>query len=144
MNNSPNFLESCEMLGLNPDELMLSPTLTDNTPDSVRKRIKQLNAATKLSICMMAWNKIDEFEPDENAVFNQKNVGYIPYFYYKDGRLFSSGYASYGSSAGLVNATALHAAATTYATFGLRLSFITRDRAVAFGETFIEIFNELI
>ena len=144
MNNSPNFLESCEMLGLNPDELMLSPTLSDNTPDIVRKRIKQLNAATKLSICMMAWNKIDEFEPDENAVFHKKNVGYTPYFNYKDGRLLSSGLAYIGSYAGIVFAYANSAAALSFAYFGLRLCFKSRDRAIEFGETFIDIFNELI
>lgn len=144
MNNSPNFLESCEMLGLNPDELMLSPTLTDNTPDSVRKRIKQLNAATKLSVCMMAWNKIDGFEPDERANYNQEGVGYTPYFYFEGGRLLSSGYASYGSYAGIVFAIAYDAAATTSASFGLHLCFITRKRAVEFGEKLIDTFNELV
>ena len=144
MNNSPNFLESCEMLGLNPDELMLSPTLSDNTPDSVRKRIKQLNAATKLSVCMMAWNKIDGFEPDEIAVYLQENVGHTPHFDLKDGMLLSSGSAYLGSLAGLVSAYANPAAANTNANFGLRLCLKTRERAIEFGETFIEIFNELI
>ena len=144
MNNSPNFLESCEMLGLNPDELMLSPTLSDNTPDSVRKRIKQLNAATKLSVCMMAWNKQDGFEPDETANYNQEGVGYTPYFYFECGRLLSSGYANYGSYAGFVYAYANTAASYALAYFGLRLCFKTQDRAVEFGEVFIETFNELI
>ena len=144
MNNSPNFLESCEMLGLNPDELMLSPTLSDTTPDSVRNRIKQLNAATKLSVCIMAWNKQDDFEPDETASYYQKDVGYIPHFHHKDGKLLSSGYALYGSYAGLVKAYAYYAASYTIAYFGLRLCLGTRNRAVEFGETFIEIFNELI
>ena len=144
MNNSPNFLESCEMLGLNPDELLLSPTLSDNTPDSVRKRIKQLNAATKLSVCMMAWNKQDGFEPDEKAVYYQEVAGYTPHFDFEDGRLLSSGAAFYGSAAGLVFASVYPAAALTPTSFGLRLCLKTRDRAVNFGETFIEIFNELI
>ena len=144
MNNSPNFLESCEMLGLNPDELMLSPTLSDNTPDIVRKRIKQLNAATKLSVCMMAWNKIDEFEPAEMASYYQEGVGYTPHFNFKDGKLLSSGNATYGTYAGIVLAFASYAAAIPNAYFGLRLCLKTRDRAVEFGKTFIEIFNELI
>ena len=144
MNNSPNFLESCEMLGLTPDELMLSPTLSDNTPDSVRNRIKQLNAATKLSVCMMAWNKQDKFEPDETALYGKENEGYTPYFILEDGKLLSSGSANYGSIAGFVYAFANIAAANTYAHFGLRLCFITRGRAVEFGEVFIETFNELI
>ena len=144
MNNSPNFLESCEMLGLNPDELMLRPTLSDNTPDSVRKRIKQLNAATKLSVCMMAWNKQDKFEPDETATYLQKNVGYTPYFNFKDGKLLSSGIASSGSSAGFVYAYAYYSAAITLANIGLRLCLSTEHRAIEFSETFIDIFNELI
>ena len=144
MNNSPNFLESCEMLGLNPDELMLRPTLSDNTPDSVRKRIKQLNAATKLSVCMMAWNKQDKFEPDETATYLQKNVGYTPYFNFKDGKLLSSGIASSGSSAGFVYAYAYYSAAITLANVGLRLCLSTEHRAIEFSETFIDIFNELI
>ena len=123
MNNSPNFLESCEMLGLNPDELMLSPTLSDNTPDSVRNRIKQLNSVTKLSICMAAWNKIDEFEPDDKASYYQEGVGYTPYFDYKYDRLLSSGSAYYGSYAGIVHASAYISAASASANFGLRLCY---------------------
>ena len=132
------------MLGLNPDELMLSPTLSDNTPDSVKERIKKLNAATKLSVCMMAWNKIDGFEPDEMAGYNQKNVGYTPHFHHKYGRLLPYGSATYGSLAGLVYAPATYADSTTYAYFGLRLSLKSRERAVEFCEVFIDIFNELI
>ena len=123
MNNSPNFLESCEMLGLNPDELILSPTLSDNTPDSVKERIKKLNAATKLSVCMMAWNKIDGFVPDETANYYQKGVGYTPYFDYKDGRLLSSDLANLGSYAGIVTEYASFSAAFTYANIGLRLCY---------------------
>ena len=144
MNNSPNFLESCEMLGLNPDELMLSPTLSDNTPESVRKRIKQLNAATKLSVCMMAWNKQDGFEPNEKSVYYQEKTGYTPHFRHKNGSLLSSGYANYGSLAGIVPAYAHTAAEYTYAHFGLRLCLKTQERAVEFSEAFIETFNELI
>lgn len=144
MNNSPNFLESCEMLGLNPDELMLSPTLSDNTPDSVRKKIKQLNAATKLSVCMMAWNKIDGFVPDETAKYRGNKVGYTPYLCFNDGRLSSSGYASFGANAGIVRAAFNYEHDNVIASFGLRLSLSSRERAKEFGEVFIEIFNELI
>ena len=144
MNNSPNFLESCEMLGLNPDELMLSPTLSDNTPESVRKRIKQLNAATKLSVCMAAWNKVDGFDPDETANYYQKGVGYTPYFYFKGGRLLWSGDASNGSYTGLVHAYAYNSVSYALANFGLRLSLRTIERAVEFGEKLIDTFNELV
>ena len=132
------------MLGLTPDELMLRPTLSDNTPDSVKNRIKQLNAATKLSVCMAAWNRQDGFEPDEKANYHQEGVGYTPYFHFRDGRLLSSGHAYLGSSAGIVHAYASFVASSTYANFGLRLCFGTRNRAVEFGEVFIETFNELI
>ena len=105
---------------------------------------KQIKAVYKLSVCMEAWNKLDGFEPDETASYYQEKVGYTPYFDYKDGRLLSSGAASYGSSAGIVHAHATYSAANTSAFFGLRLCFITRSRAVEFGEVFIETFNELI
>ena len=148
MNNSPNFLESCEMLGLNPDELMLRPTLSDNTPDSVRNRIRQLNAVTKLSICMMAWNKQDSFEPDETANYYQEGVGYTPQFYIADGKLLLS-YDSVnsGASVGIVYAKGFYSdeyIITPEANLGLRLPLSSRERAVEFGKTFIEIFNELI
>ena len=132
------------MLGLNPDELMLSPTLSGNTPGSVKERIKKLNAATKLSVCMMAWNKQDDFKPDETANYYQEEVGYTPYFHFKNGRLLSSSTAHSGSLAGLVSALASPAADLTSALLGLRLCFNTRNRAIEFGKTFIDIFNELI
>ena len=93
---------------------------------------------------MMAWNKIDGFEPDEKATWKESNVGYTPYFMLKGGGLLSSGYATSGSFAGIVYAYALSEAAFTYATLGLRLCLKTHDRAIEFGEVFIEIFNELI
>ena len=138
------FEESCEMLGLNPDELMLSPTLSDNTPDSVRNRIRQLNAATKLSVCMAAWNKQDGFEPDEKADWKSDNVGFTPHFYLKKGKLLSSGYAFNGSTAGIIAAYANLSDTSTLAYFGLRLCFKTQERAVEFGEKLIDTFNELV
>jgi hypothetical protein len=105
---------------------------------------KQIQAAYKLRVCMKAWNKQDGFKPDETANYYQEEAGYTPYFYFKNGRLLSSGYATYGSFAGLVNALASYAAAYTIANIGLRLCFITRKRAIEFSEIFIEVFNELI
>ena len=92
---------------------------------------------------MAAWNKIDGFEPDETALYGKENEGYTPYFILEDGKLLSSGLAAYGSLAGFVHASA-YAASYTNANFGLRLCFKTRNRAIEFGETFIETFNELI
>ena len=126
------FEECCEYLGIP----------TDLPKCYVRE--KQIQAAYKLSVCMMAWNKVDGFEPDEMANYYQENVGYTPHFYFNDGKLLSSGNANYGSYAGIVNASAFYSAAFTSASLGLRLSFETQERAVEFGEVFIETFNELI
>ena len=93
---------------------------------------------------MKAWNKQDKFEPDETANYYQEGVGYTPYFLLRDGNLLSSGYASYGSYAGIVYALAILAAAIPNAYIGLRLCLKTQERAVDFGKTFIDIFNELI
>ena len=107
-------------------------------------RERQHQAAYKLSVCMTAWNKQDKFELDEKASWKENNVGYTPYFKLRDGKLLSYGHASYGSNAGLVLANTTNAAVFTSTYFGLRLCFITRKRAVEFGKTFIDIFNELI
>ena len=131
-NNMKTFEECCEYLGISEE---LPKCQIDE---------KKLQAAYKLRVCMKAWNKQDSFELDETASYYQEGVGYAPHFHHKDGKLLSSGYASYGSSAGIVLAYAFSSAASTYAHFGLRLCFITRNRAVEFGETFIETFNELI
>ena len=53
------FEQCCEYLGIP----------TDLPKCYVRE--KQIQAAYKLSVCMMAWNKQDGFEPDETANFNQ-------------------------------------------------------------------------
>ena len=132
MKNLITFESCCEYLGISTE---LPKCQIDE---------KKVQAAYKLRVCMKVWNKQDGFDPDETANYYQKDVGYTPLFNYKNGRLLSSGYASYGSNAGIVNAYAKHAAATTTAFFGLRLCLKTRDRAVEFGKTFIDIFNELI
>ena len=127
-----NFKSCCDYLGI------------DNTLPVCQVDERQIHAAYKLRVCMMAWNKQDGFEPDETAIYYQKDAGYTPNFYHKDGRLLSSGHAYSGSYSGLVSASASSAAAYSSASVGLRLCLKTRDRAVEFGETFIEIFNELI
>ena len=105
---------------------------------------KKLQAIYKLRVCMAAWNRIDGFEPNEKASYYQEKVGYTPYFLLRDDRLLSAGYAYNGSLAGIVNAHANYSAASTNAYFGLRICLVTRDRAIEFGEAFINIFNELI
>ena len=126
------FEECCEYLGISGE---LPKCQIDE---------KKLQAAYKLRVCMKAWNRLDGFEPDEKASFYQEKVGFTPYFLLRYGKLLSSGLALSGSYTGIVYAFANHAAAHTYANFGLRLSFETKKRAVEFGETFIETFNELI
>lgn len=126
------FEQCCEYLGIP----------TDLPKCYVRE--KQHQAAYKLSVCMAAWNKQDGFEPDEKATWKESNVGYTPYFMLKGGGLLSSGYATNGSLSGIVYATASYSAAYTSAYVGLRLCLKTHDRAIEFGEVFIEIFNELI
>ena len=126
------FEQCCEYLGISTD---LPKCHIDE---------KKFQAVYKLRVCVNAWNKIDGFEPDETANYYQEGVGYTPYFHLRDGRLLSSGHASYGSYAGIVNAIAYYAAAITSAYIGLRLCLKSIDRAVDFGKTFIDIFNELI
>ena len=127
-----NFKSCCDYLGI------------DNTLPVCQIDERQIQAAYKLSVCVAAWNKQDDFEPDEMANFYQDGVGYTPYFYFKGGRLLSAGNAVNGSSVGIVFVSASYAASTTYTNLGLRLCLKTSERAVAFGKIFIETFNELI
>lgn len=105
---------------------------------------KQIQAAYKLRVCMKAWNEQDEYKPDETAVWNDKNVSYTPFFYIKDGKFLLSGNAFSGSYTGIITAYAYYSDGITIAHFGLRLCFKTQERAIEFGETFIETFNELL
>ena len=125
------FEECCEYLGISEE---LPKCQIDE---------KKLQAAYKLRVCMKAWNKLDGFEPDETALYGKRKEGYTPHFLFKDGKLLSSGNAITGSHAGIANANATTSAAYASA-LGLRLCLGTRNRAIEFGEVFIETFNELI
>ena len=126
------FEQCCEYLGI------------DNALPTCQIDEKKFQAAYKLRVCTTAWNKQDGFVPDEIAGYLKEETGFIPHFNYKDGRLLSSGNAAYGSVTGIAYGTVYYTTAYPYAHFGLRLSLKTRDRAVEFGRTFINIFNELI
>ena len=126
------FKECCEYLGI-------SEELPKCNIDE-----KKLQAIYKLRVCMEAWNRQDKFELDEMASWNGDNVGYTPYFLLRDGKLLSPGNAHFGSSAGIVYVNASLSATIVYASIGLRICLVTRDRAIEFGEAFIKIFNELI
>lgn len=132
MNNLSTFESCCEYLGISSE---LPKCEVDQ---------KQFQAAYKLRVCMRAWNKQDGFEPDEIANYYEGGVGYAPYFYFKGGNLLSSGSANSGSYAGIVYAIAYDYDSYTSMYIGLRLSLKTIDRAIEFGKTFIDIFNELI
>ena len=132
-----NFKSCCDYLGI------------DNTLPVCQIDERQIQAAYKLRVCMMAWNKQDGFEPDETANFYQKDVGYTPQFYVADGKLLlSSDSVNTGAAVGIVYAKGFYSDeyidVPPDANFGLRLSLKTRGRAIEFGETFIDIFNELI
>ena len=109
---------------------------------------KQIQAAYKLRVCMRAWNKQDGFDPDETANFYEDRVGYTPQFYIAEGKLLlSSDSVNSGASVGIVYAKGFYSdeyIITPDANLGLRLPLSSRERAVEFGKTFIDIFNELI
>jgi len=111
-------------------------------------RERQHHAAYKLSVCMDAWNKHDGFEPDETADFYKDRVGYTPQFYIAEGKLLlSSDSVNSGASVGIVYAKGFYSdeyIITPDANLGLRLPLSSRERAVEFGKTFIDIFNELV
>ena len=93
---------------------------------------------------MAAWNKLDEFEPDEKANYYEENVGYSPHFYHKNGILSSLGKAHHASYTGIIHGSTFNTNCPTSAPLGLRLPLKTQERAISFGETFLDIFNELI
>lgn len=132
MNNLSTFESCCEYLGISSE---LPKCEVDQ---------KQTQAAYKLRVCMRAWNKQDGFEPDEKANYYQEGVGYTPHFNYKDGRLLRCGDAYYSSYAGLIDVHENIMAIAVGSHIGLRLSLKTTERAIEFGKTFIDIFNELI
>ena len=132
-----NFKSCCDYLGI------------DNTLPVCQIDERQIQAAYKLRVCMMAWNKQDGFEPDETANYYQEGVGYTPQFYIADGKLLlSSDSVNSGASVGIVYAKGFYSDeyidVPPDANLGLRLPLSSRERAVDFGKTFIEIFNELI
>lgn len=130
-----NFKSCCDYLGI------------DNTLPVCQIDERQIQAAYKLRVCMMAWNKQDGFEPDETANFYEDRVGYTPQFYIAEGKLLlSSDSVNSGASVGIVYAKGFYSdeyIITPDANLGLRLPLSSRERAVEFGKTFIDIFNEL-
>ena len=132
-----NFKSCCDYLGI------------DNTLPVCQIDGRKIQAAYKLRVCVAAWNRQDGFEPDEMANFYEDRVGYTPQFYIVDRKLIlSSDNVNTGAAVGIVYAKGFYSDeyidTTPSANIGLRLPLSSRDRAVEFGKTFIEIFNELI
>ena len=132
-----NFKSCCDYLGI------------DNTLPVCQIDERRIQSVYKLRVCMKAWNRQYGFEPDETANYYQEGVGYTPQFYIADGKLLlSSDSVNSGASVGIVYAKGFYSDeyidVPPDANLGLRLPLSSRERAVDFGETFIEIFNELI
>lgn len=90
--------------------------------------IKALVALNELFTIAEAWNKADNFVPDFSDASQSK---YFPWFVYDKG------------AAGFVCASATYAPSLTYASFGSRLCFKTRNRAIQFGKQFVDLYNQV-
>ena len=92
------------------------------------KHIKALIALNELFTIAQAWNKADDFVPDFSNSMQDK---WFPWFVYDKG------------AAGFVFAYANFAPSDTYAYFGSRLCFKTRNRAIQFGKQFVGLYNQV-
>lgn len=92
------------------------------------KHIKALIALNELFTIAQAWNKADDFVPDFS---NSKQDKWFPWFVYDKG------------AAGFVSAYANYTPSLTYAAFGSRLCFKTRNRAIQFGKQFVGLYNQV-
>lgn len=90
--------------------------------------IEALIALNELFTIAQAWNKEDGFVPDLSDRYQDK---WFPWFKYdKD-------------AAGFVFAATYNAATDAYASFGSRLCFKTRNRAIQFGKQFVGLYNQV-
>ena len=92
------------------------------------KHIKALIALNELFTIAQAWNKADDFVPDFSNSMQDK---WFPWFVYDKG------------AAGFVCANAYKTPSLTNATFGSRLCFKTRNRAIQFGKQFVGLYNQV-
>lgn len=98
-------------------------------------RERQHQAAYKLSVCMAAWNKQDEFESDEKKLLTSKSEGF-------DDKLITTPLALDSATVGVLISECTDE--KMLANAGLSICLVSRKRAVELGETFVETFNELI
>ena len=92
------------------------------------KHIKALIALNELFTIAQAWNKADDFVPDFSNSMQDK---WFPWFVYDKG------------AAGFVYAYTHDAPSHTSASFGSRLCFKTRNRAIQFGKQFVDLYNQV-
>ena len=92
------------------------------------KHIKALIALNELFTIAQAWNKADDFVPDFSNSMQDK---WFPWFVYDKG------------AAGFVFASTNTTPSNTFANFGSRLCFKTRNRAIQFGKQFVDLYNEV-
>lgn len=90
--------------------------------------IKALVALNELFTIAEAWNKADNFVPDFSDASQSK---YFPWFVYDKG------------AAGFVFAFTNPAPSYSFASFGSRLCFKTRNRAIQFGKQFVGLYNQV-
>ena len=90
---------------------------------------KALLALSKLFTIAEAWNKEDGFMPDFS---NEEQRKYFPWFEYNKG------------VAGFVCAPEHWSATSATAGVGSRLCFATRERAIAFGTQFKDLYNDFL
>lgn len=102
--------------------------ITHLVQDVNPKHIKALIALNELFTIAQAWNKADDFVPDFSNSMQDK---WFPWFVYDKG------------AAGFVSAHTNHAPSYTYAYFGSRLCFKTRNRAIQFGKQFVGLYNQV-
>lgn len=92
------------------------------------KHIKALIALNELFTIAQAWNKADDFVPDFSNSMQDK---WFPWFVYDKG------------TAGFVSALTSHTPSYSIASFGSRLCFKTRNRAIQFGKQFVGLYNQV-
>ena len=92
------------------------------------RHLKALSALNKLFTIAEAWNKVDNFVPDFS---NTSQTKYYPWFVYDR------------DAAGFVVASTNYSATSSNVTFGSRLCFKTANRALKFGEMFVDLYNDI-
>lgn len=97
--------------------------------EDAKNHQKAMCALGELIVIAEAWNKQDGFVPDFS---NRNQYKYYPWFKYND------------KAAGFVSANTFSAATNMYVPVGSRLCFKSEERAIQFGEQFIDLWNDFL